>query len=88
MTKFTVKSYPQGQVWVSPLHRIARRPSDIVFVSQGGSILYGPDQLEAVKKATLEFSRITDSKASLITTFGYTSGAVCPVFRTISQQRY
>ncbi len=87
MTKFTVKLYPQGQVWVSPL-RIARRPSDIVFVSQGGRILYGPDELEAVKNATLEFSRITDPNASLITTFGYTSGAVCPVFRTISQQRY
>ncbi|KAI9449877.1 hypothetical protein BJY52DRAFT_1102922, partial [Lactarius psammicola] len=38
VTKFTVKSHPQGQVW-------------------GGIILYGSDQLGAIKNATTEFSR-------------------------------
>ncbi|KAI9437943.1 FAD-binding domain-containing protein [Lactarius indigo] len=57
VTKFTFKSFAQGQVW-------------------GGAILYAPDQLEAVKAATAEFSGVTDTKATLITTFVYTSGGV------------
>ncbi|KAI9437960.1 FAD-binding domain-containing protein [Lactarius indigo] len=58
VTKLTVKSYPQGQVW-------------------GGAIVYGPDQLDAVKNAVAEFtSKVTDTKASLNTAFAYTSGGI------------
>ncbi|KAH8978084.1 FAD-binding domain-containing protein [Lactarius hatsudake] len=57
VTKFTFKSFPQGQVW-------------------GGAILYAPDQLDAIKAATAEFGKVTDTKAALITTFVYTSKGV------------
>ncbi|KAI9449065.1 FAD dependent oxidoreductase [Lactarius psammicola] len=57
VTKFTVKSHPQGQVW-------------------GGTILYGSDQLGAIKNATTEFSRVTDTNATLLSAFFYSSGEV------------
>ncbi|KAH9054222.1 FAD-binding domain-containing protein [Lactarius vividus] len=59
VTKFTVKSYPQGQVW-------------------GGTILYGPDQLGAVKNAIAEFRKVTDTNATLVSGFFYSSGEVIP----------
>ena len=46
---------------------------------QGGDILYGQDQLGAVKSAITEFSKVTDTNASLVIDFVYTSGEVCPV---------
>ena len=46
---------------------------------QGGNILYGPDQLEALKYATSEFSKVADTNASMITAFLYSSGEVCPL---------
>ncbi|KAH9033366.1 FAD-binding domain-containing protein [Lactarius pseudohatsudake] len=60
VTKFTIKSYPQGQVW-------------------GGTILYGSDQLGAVKNAIAEFSKVTDTNAALASGFLYSSGEVCPI---------
>ncbi|KAH9024017.1 FAD-binding domain-containing protein [Lactarius deliciosus] len=59
VTKFTIKSYPQGQVW-------------------GGAILYGSDQLGAVKNAIAEFSKVTDTNATLVSGFLYLSGEVIP----------
>ncbi|KAI9454043.1 FAD-binding domain-containing protein [Lactarius psammicola] len=59
VTKFTVKSHPQGQVW-------------------GGIILYGSDQLGAVKYAVTEFSKVTDTNATLLLAFSYSSGEVVP----------
>ncbi|KAF8257313.1 FAD-binding domain-containing protein [Lactarius quietus] len=59
VTKFTVKSYPQGQAW-------------------GGTILYGSDQLAAIKNATAEFSPVPDTNAALISVFSYSSGEVIP----------
>ncbi|KAH9025676.1 FAD-binding domain-containing protein [Lactarius deliciosus] len=60
VTKFTIKSYPQGQVW-------------------GGAILYGSDQLGAVKNAIAEFSKVTDTNATLVSGFLYLSGEVHPI---------
>ncbi|KAH8982075.1 FAD-binding domain-containing protein [Lactarius akahatsu] len=57
VTKFTFKSFPQGNVW-------------------GGAIQYTPGQLDAVKAATAEFGKVTDTKAALITTFVYTPEGV------------
>ncbi|KAI9449066.1 FAD-binding domain-containing protein [Lactarius psammicola] len=57
VTKFTVKSHPQGQVW-------------------GGTILYGSDQLGAVKNTITEFSKVTDTNATLVSVFFYLSGEV------------
>jgi hypothetical protein len=59
VTKFTIKSHLQGQVW-------------------GGSIVYGSDQLGAVKIATTEFSEVTDTNATLQCAFVYSSGDVVP----------
>ncbi|KAH9024018.1 FAD-binding domain-containing protein [Lactarius deliciosus] len=53
VTKFTVKSHPQGQVW-------------------GGIILYGPDQLGAIKHAIAQFTnKVTDPNAALESGFFY-----------------
>ena len=46
---------------------------------QGGNILYGPDQLGAVKSAISEFSKVTDTRASLGAGFVYLSGEVIPL---------
>ncbi|KAH9054241.1 FAD-binding domain-containing protein, partial [Lactarius vividus] len=58
VTKFTFKSFPQGNVWVSTIDRLRI------------------DQLGAVKAATAEFGKVTDTKAALITTFVYTPKGV------------
>ncbi|KAF8267725.1 FAD-binding domain-containing protein [Lactarius quietus] len=57
VTKFTLKSYPQGEIW-------------------GGDISYGSDQLEAVKIAIAEFGKVTDTNATLLPDFLYSSGEV------------
>jgi hypothetical protein len=44
---------------------------------QGGDIAYGSDQLEAIKIAITEFSKVTDTKATLLPDFIYSSGEVC-----------
>ena len=45
---------------------------------QGGDILYGSDQLGAVKNAITEFtSKVTDANATLVAGFVYSSGEVC-----------
>jgi hypothetical protein len=54
-----------------------RKPSDIVIMCQGGSITYGPDQLGAVKNAILGYSSVMDTRAALLFSFIYNSGAVC-----------
>ncbi|KAH9174871.1 FAD-binding domain-containing protein [Lactarius sanguifluus] len=60
VTKFTVKSHPQGQVW-------------------GGIILFGSDQLGAIKNATAQFtSKVTDPNAALVSSFFYSYGEVIP----------
>ncbi|KAH8978950.1 FAD-binding domain-containing protein [Lactarius akahatsu] len=59
VTKFTINSYPQGQVW-------------------GGTIQYGSDQLGAVKNAIAEFSKVTDTNATRVSGFLYSSGEVIP----------
>ena len=48
-------------------------------MAQGGDILYGPDQLGAVKSAISEFSEVTDTRATLAASFFYSSGEVCLV---------
>ncbi|KAI9437957.1 hypothetical protein H4582DRAFT_1951667 [Lactarius indigo] len=57
VTKFTLQSYSQGQVW-------------------GGTILFGSDQLGAVKNAITEFGKVTDPNATLGPGFRYSSGEV------------
>ncbi|KAH9167785.1 FAD-binding domain-containing protein [Lactarius sanguifluus] len=60
VTKFTVKSHPQAQVW-------------------GGIILFGSDQLGAIKHAIAQFSsKVTDPNAALESGFFYSSGEVIP----------
>ena len=49
---------------------------------QGGNILYGPDQLVGVKSAISKFSKVTDTNATLVAGFYYSSGEVCPVYRS------
>ncbi|KAF8267724.1 hypothetical protein EI94DRAFT_1801300 [Lactarius quietus] len=58
VTKFTLKSHPQGEIW-------------------GGDISYGSDQLQAIKIAITEFSKVTDTNATLLPSFSYASGEVC-----------
>ena len=48
-----------------------------ILLGQGGSITYGPDQLEAVKHAIIGFNSDSDQRASIIFTFIYASGGVC-----------
>ncbi|KAI5120528.1 hypothetical protein M0805_004536 [Coniferiporia weirii] len=58
VTKFTLQTFPQGQVW-------------------GGSILYLGDKLDALAKATANFSaNNTDPKAQIITSFNSQSGTL------------
>ena len=46
-------------------------------MGQGGTIVYGTDQLGAVKIAITEFSKVTDTNATLLPSFSYSSGEVC-----------
>ena len=79
MTKFTVKSHLQGQVWVSTLDKLRKATLPMIFIwGQGGTIVYGSDQLEAVKIAITEFSKVTDTNATLLPAFSYSYGEVCP----------
>ena len=55
---------------------------------QGGNILYGPDQLGALKNATSDFSKVTDTKAALVTVFVYSSGEVCTLRCSVSKPRF
>jgi hypothetical protein len=54
---------------------------------QGGYILYGPDQLGAIKNAITEFSKVTDTNATLISVFFYSSGEVCPLHFSLYRDR-
>ena len=46
---------------------------------QGGIILFGQDQLGAVKSAISEFSKVIDTRAWMEVGFIYASGEVCPI---------
>ena len=41
--------------------------------------MYGPDQLVAIKNAISEFSKVTDTSATLVSEFIYSSEGVCPL---------
>ncbi|KAK0499151.1 hypothetical protein EDD18DRAFT_1350580 [Armillaria luteobubalina] len=58
VTRFTLKTYPQGAVW-------------------GGVASYNASYISAFNAATVKFcSEVTDPKAAMVITYGYTSGQV------------
>ncbi|KAI0260030.1 FAD-binding domain-containing protein [Gloeopeniophorella convolvens] len=59
VTKFTLKSFPQGQVWA-------------------GTLVYGPDQLDAFNQAFSKIAQNNDTKVALVGELAYASGAVSP----------
>jgi hypothetical protein len=51
----------------------------LIEIWQGGSLFYGENQLDAVKKALVDFQQKRDTKAQLILTLAYSSGGVCTI---------
>jgi hypothetical protein len=74
VTKFILKSYPQGGIWVSEAHI----DGQLVFttISQGGYLFYPSSQLEAVKAAVIKFQDNKDTKATAFVSLSYSSGTV------------
>ncbi|KAF8267726.1 hypothetical protein EI94DRAFT_1700781 [Lactarius quietus] len=72
---------PQGIVTNSHSSRISKAKygyPPIILWCQGGDISYGSDQLETVIIAITEFSKVTDTNATLLPNFLYSSGEVIP----------
>ncbi len=83
VTKFTLKTYPQGQVWVRIKNPLISNKAKS-FDDQGGILVYGGDQLAAVNNATAKFAaQVKDPKAQIITTYNYIAGFVCSPFSLI-----
>ena len=78
MTKFTLVSHPQGEVWVSGLECFIDQIRDSLETWQGGTRIYGESQLEAIKKALVNFQRKKDTKAVSSVITSYSSGQVYP----------
>ena len=74
VTKFTFKTFSQGQVWVGLATTLRCLRAKI---SQGGMIVYGGHVVDQVTAATASFSaQSTDPKAQIITLYTYISGLV------------
>ncbi|KAL0576117.1 hypothetical protein V5O48_005864 [Marasmius crinis-equi] len=57
VTRFTLKTFPQGQVW-------------------GGLITFTAEHVDEVTAATAKFAKVTDPKASIITTYNFLVGSI------------
>ncbi|KAG5351541.1 hypothetical protein C0989_006049 [Termitomyces sp. Mn162] len=73
VTRFTLKTFPQGQVWVGISSPNLIASSEISW--QAGSITYTFDRIPSVTAATAKFSStVTDPKAVIITTYNFLLG--------------
>jgi len=84
VTKFTLKSYPQSDIWVSCRLRFTDYIGYLTEVWQGGFLSYSEGQLDAIKMALLNFQEKSDTKAAVLVFMSYSSGPVSSVM-TISQ---
>lgn len=73
---FTLKTHPQGKVWVSIFMPPYISPSAELAI-KGGTVVSLADQLDAVIAATSKFtSSVQDPKAAIIASYGVFNGTV------------
>jgi hypothetical protein len=67
VTKFTYKTIPQGQVWVSSSASSYSilSPGSCLIAGLGRTRNYTADQPDAAKSATIKFQQKKDTKAAL-----------------------
>ena len=76
MTKFVLKSHPQGEVWVSRQEHFIEYAVCLLETWKGGVYLYAENQLDSIKKALVNFQQKDDTKAALQLAMVYSSGQV------------
>ena len=76
MTKFILKSHPQGEIWVSRQERFTEYAICLLETRKGGVRLYAENQLDSIKKALVKFQQKSDTKAALQLALTYSSGQV------------
>ena len=76
MTKFILKSHPQGEIWVSRQERFTEYAICLLETWKGGVRMYAENQLDPIKKALVNFQQKDDTKAALQLAMVYSSGQV------------
>ena len=82
MTKFTLKSHPQTNVWVCVQERLTDHIGDLFETWQGGVLTYAENQLDEIKEALVKFQQKNDTKAACTVSLIYISGQVCHALAT------
>ena len=87
VTKFTLKTHPQTEVWVCACPHVCISHGSCVWL-QGGLITITGDHLDEVNAATVKFSQtVTDPRAAILPTYNSILGAVrlpCSVVDIVS----